>query len=158
MVGRPLKTRTITMTEDLENKNVQNEQNESNREGYSSASPSGYAKQNQNGATGRPQRPRIHTQRAYSSNGTSGNSAEGGFRPEGFGNSLASNESGQYRSNYRPRVNNNYGGGYQSRQGSYQSRPQQGGYRPRYNSNSEEGGYQPRQNNYQQRGGYQSRP
>ena len=44
--------------------------------------------------------------------------------------------------------------------GGYQSRPQQGGYRPRYNNNDEQGGYQPRQQGgYQprQQGGYQSR-
>ena len=85
---------------------------------------------------GRPQRPRIHAQRAYSPDkSTSGD--EGGFRPEGFGAGL------QQSNGYQPRQQ----GGYQSRQqGGYQPR-QQGGYQPR-----QQGGYQPRQ-----QGGYQSR-
>ena len=86
---------------------------------------------------GRPQRPRIHAQRAYSPDkSTSGD--EGGFRPEGFGAGL------QQSNGYQPRQQ----GGYQSRQqGGYQPR-QQGGYQPR-----QQGGYQPRQ----QQGGYQPR-
>ena len=93
---------------------------------------------------GRPQRPRIHAQRAYSPDkSTSGD--EGGFRPEGFGAGL------QQSNGYQPRQQ----GGYQSRQqGGYQPR-QQGGYQPR-----QQGGYQPRQQGgYQprQQGGYQSR-
>ena len=85
---------------------------------------------------GRPQRPRIHAQRAYSPDkSTSGD--EGGFRPEGFGAGL------QQSNGYQPRQQ----GGYQSRQqGGYQPR-QQGGYQPR-----QQGGYQPRQ-----QGGYESR-
>ena len=90
------------------------------------------------------------------------------------------NPAGGYQKSYRPvgrtqrpRINshrayssdrsssNSEGGGYQPRQqGGYQSRPQQGGYRPRYNNNDEQGGYQPRQQGgYQprQQGGYQSR-
>ncbi|MDD5877461.1 MAG: pseudouridine synthase [Prevotellaceae bacterium] len=94
---------------------------------------------------GRPQRPRIHAQRAYSPDkSTSGD--EGGFRPEGFGAGL------QQSNGYQPRQQ----GGYQSRQqGGYQPR-QQGGYQPR-----QQGGYQPRpQGGYQprqQQGGYQPR-
>ena len=85
---------------------------------------------------GRPQRPRIHAQRAYSPDkSTSGD--EGGFRPEGFGAGL------QQSNGYQPRQQ----GGYQPRQqGGYQPR-QQGGYQPR-----QQGGYQPRQ-----QGGYQPR-
>ena len=90
---------------------------------------------------GRPQRPRIHAQRAYSPDKSSA-SDEGGFRPEGFGAGL------QQSSGYQPRQQ----GGYQSRQGGYQPR-QQGGYQPR-----QQGGYQSRQGGYQSRqGGYQSR-
>ena len=97
----------------------------------------------------RPQRPRIHSQRAYSSDRSS-QGGEGGFRPEGFGAGLQGAQGGQYQGGYRPR--NSYQGGYQSRQqGGYQPRSyQQGGYQPGY----QQGGYQPRQ----QQGGYQSRP
>ena len=72
---------------------------------------------------GRPQRPRIHAQRAYSPDkSTSGD--EGGFRPEGFGAGL------QQSNGYQPR-----------QQGGYQPRPQ-GGYRP-------QGGFRP-QGGYRQ--------
>ena len=99
--------------------------------------------------TGRSQRPRIHTQRAYSSDKSSND--EGGFRPEGFGAGLQSSNSG-----YQQRQ-----GGYQPRQqGGYQQR--QGGYRPRYNQqhgdDQQQNGYQSQQNDYQsQQGGYQPR-
>ena len=102
--------------------------------------PTGNYQREYSSNTGRSQRPRIHTQRAYSSDKS--NTDEGGFRPEGFGAGLQSSNSG-----------------YQQRQGGYQQR-QQGGYRPRYNNNDEQGGYQPRQQGgYQprQQGGYQSR-
>ena len=62
------------------------EQNESSREGYKQAGS--YR------STGRPMRPRIHSQRAYSTdnNGYSSNNvnsaSDGGFRPEGFGANL----------------------------------------------------------------------
>ena len=89
---------------------------------------------------GRPQRPRIHAQRAYSPDkSTSGD--EGGFRPEGFGAGL------QQSNGYQPRQQ----GGYQPRQqqGGYQPR-QQGGYQPR-----QQGGYQPRQQGgYRPQGGF----
>ena len=100
--------------------------------------------------TGR--RPRIHTQHSASA---STQSEDGGFRPEGFGSNLGSQQQG----GYQPRQ-----GGYQPRQGGYQQRGgyqprQQGGYRPRYNQDGEQqGGYQPRQQGgYQQRGGYGQR-
>ena len=96
---------------------------------------------------GRPQRPRIHAQRAYSPDkSTSGD--EGGFRPEGFGAGL------QQSNGYQPRQQGGYQsrqqGGYQPRQqGGYQSR-QQGGYQPR-----QQGGYQPRQQGgYRPQGGF----
>ena len=81
---------------------------------------------------GRPQRPRIHSQHAYSSE--HGRTDDAGFRPEGFGTGLQS--SGTPQRPYRPRFNANQG------EGGYQPRQQQGGYRPRYNQ-GEEGGYQP---------------
>ena len=141
--------------------------NEGAREGYTPAG--GYQKNYR--SNGRPQRPRINSQRAYSSD----RSNEGGFRPEGFGMALQQNNGEhrqggyQQRGGYQPRQQGGYGrpqgGGYNNR-GGYQNRPQ-GGYRPRFNNNDEEGGYQPRQqggygrpqsggyNN--NRGGYQSR-
>ena len=141
--------------------------NEGAREGYTPAA--GYQKNYR--SNGRPQRPRINSQRAYSSD----RSNEGGFRPEGFGMALQQNNGEhrqggyQQRGGYQPRQQGGYGrpqgGGYNNR-GGYQNRPQ-GGYRPRFNNNDEEGGYQPRQqggygrpqsggyNN--NRGGYQSR-
>uniref|UniRef100_A0AB33IVT3 Pseudouridine synthase n=1 Tax=Prevotella sp. GTC17254 TaxID=3236794 RepID=A0AB33IVT3_9BACT len=153
------------------NQNLSSEQNESGREGY--GSQGSYSRDYH--STGRSQRPRIHTQRAYSSERGSmnGGHSEGGFRPEGFGMGLQGNAQGgqqrpyqprQQQGGYRPRYNNNGEGGYQPRQqggyrprynnngeGGYQPRQQQGGYRPRYNNNGE-GGYQPRQ-----QGGYQPR-
>ena len=142
--------------------------NEGAREGYTPAG--GYQKNYR--SNGRPQRPRINSQRAYSSD----RSSEGGFRPEGFGMALQQNNGEhrqggyQQRGGNQPRQQGGYGrpqgGGYNSNRGGYQNRPQ-GGYRPRFNNNDEEGGYQPRQqggygrpqsggyNN--NRGGYQSR-
>ena len=142
--------------------------NEGAREGYTPAG--GYQKHYR--SNGRPQRPRINSQRAYSSD----RSNEGGFRPEGFGMALQQNNGEhrqggyQQRGGYQPRQQGGYGrpqgGGYNNNRGGYQNRPQ-GGYRPRFNNNDEEGGYQPRQqggygrpqsggyNN--NRGGYQSR-
>ena len=142
--------------------------NEGAREGYTPAG--GYQKNYR--SNGRPQRPRINSQRAYSSD----RSNEGGFRPEGFGMALQQNNGEhrqggyQQRGGYQPRQQGGYGrpqgGGYNNNRGGYQNRPQ-GGYRPRFNNNDEEGGYQSRQqggygrpqsggyNN--NRGGYQSR-
>ena len=162
------------MDSELENKaqDLSNEQNEGTREGYSRQTE-GYSPNYH--SAGRPQRPRIHSQRAYSSEGAN-SEHEGGFRPEGFGSALQNSErpqrsyqpyqggynrqQGGYNSRggnnrpqqggYRPRFNNNGGeqqGGYQPRQQGNYARPQQQGYRPRYNANGEEqqGGYQPRQ-------------
>ena len=119
--------------------------------------PTGNYQREYSSNTGRSQRPRIHTQRAYSSDKS--NNDEGGFRPEGFGAGLQSSNSG-----YQQRQ-----GGYQQRQqGGYQQR-QQGGYRPRYNQQqgddqqqngykSQQNDYQSQQNDYQsQQGGYQPR-
>ena len=144
------------MDSELENKTQnQSTENEGTREG--SYNPTGGYQRNYH-SNGRPQRPRINSQRAYSSD--RGSSNEGGFRPEGFGAGLqnASGEHTQQRGGYQSR--GGYGrpqGGYN--RGGYQSRPQ-GGYRPRFNNNDEEGGYQPRQQGgYQPRlqGGYQPR-
>ena len=142
------------MAEEFENKEVQSEQNENSRDGYSAAEQGGYQREYR--GTGRTQRPRIHSQRAYSSDKANSSNDEGGFRPEGFGSGLQSAGRPQ-QGGYRPRQNS-YGGGYNNSRGGYQSRPQQGGYRPRYNNNGEEGGYQPRQQGGYNRGGYQSRP
>ena len=146
------------MDSELENKTQnQSTENEGTREG--GYNPAGGYQRNYH-SNGRPQRPRINSQRAYSSD--RGSSNEGGFRPEGFGAGLqnANSEHTQQRGGYQSR--GGYGrpqGGYNNNRGGYQSRPQ-GGYRPRFNNNDEEGGYQSRQQGgYQprQQGGYQSR-
>ena len=142
--------------------------------------PTGNYQREYSSNTGRSQRPRIHTQRAYSSDKSSND--EGGFRPEGFGAGLQSSNSGyqQRQGGYQPRQQGGYQqrqggyqprqqGGYQQRQGGYQQRQQggyqqrqQGGYRPRYNQqqgdDQQKNGYQSQQSDYQsQQGGYQPR-
>ena len=136
----------MIMDSELENKTQEQfgEQLQSNREGYK---PAGYYQKDYR-AGGRPQRPRIHTQRAYTSS-HSEQSEEGGFRPEGFGAGLQSGNTTPQRP-YRPRFNNNMEGGYQQR-GGYQPR-QQGGYRPKFNNAEGQEGYQPRP-----QGGYRPR-
>ena len=133
------------MDSEMENKSqdFSAQQSDNSREGYK---PVGYQRDYRAG--GRPQRPRIHAQRTYSS-GT-GRTEEGGFRPEGFGTALQSGDQPR-QGGYQPRQ-----GGYQQRQGGYQQRPRTGGYQPRYNNGGDqEGGYQPRQGGYQPRqGGY----
>ena len=133
------------MDSEMENKSqdFSAQQSDNSREGYK---PVGYQRDYRAG--GRPQRPRIHAQRTYSS-GT-GRTEEGGFRPEGFGAALQSGDQPR-QGGYQPRQ-----GGYQQRQGGYQQRPRTGGYQPRYNNGGDqEGGYQPRQGGYQPRqGGY----
>ena len=127
------------MAEELENKQEPvYGQDERGREANSSESQGNSEQKDYRSS--RPQRPRIHSQRAYSSD-RSNQGGEGGFRPEGFGAGLQGAQGGQYQGGYRPR--NNYQGGYQQRQ--------QGGYQQR-----QQGGYQPRQQQggYQQRGGY----
>ena len=168
------------MAEELENKQEPvYGQDERGREANSSESQGNSEQKDYRSS--RPQRPRIHSQRAYSSD-RSNQGGEGGFRPEGFGAGLQGAQGGQYQGGYRPR--NNYQGGYQQRQqggyqprqrqqggyqqrqqGGYQPRQQQEGYRPRqqqegYQPRQQQGGYQPRQQGgYQQRqqGGYQQR-
>ena len=136
------------MDSEMENKSqdFSAQQSDNSREGYK---PVGYQRDYRAG--GRPQRPRIHAQRTYSS-GT-GRTEEGGFRPEGFGAALQSGDQPR-QGGYQPRQ-----GGYQQRQGGCQQRPRTGGYQPRYNNGGDqEGGYQPRQGGYQPRqGGYQPR-
>lgn len=136
------------MAEELENKQEPvYGQDERGREANSSESQGNSEQKDYRSS--RPQRPRIHSQRAYSSD-RSNQGGEGGFRPEGFGAGLQGAQGGQYQGGYRPR--NNYQGGYQQRQqGGYQPRQrQQGGYQQR-----QQGGYQQRQQGgYQQRGGY----
>ena len=141
------------MAEELENKQEPvYGQDERGREANSSESQGNSEQKDYRSS--RPQRPRIHSQRAYSSD-RSNQGGEGGFRPEGFGAGLQGAQGGQYQGGYRPR--NNYQGGYQQRQqGGYQPRQrQQGGYQQH-----QQGGYQQRQQGgYQQRqqGGYQQR-
>ena len=141
------------MAEELENKQESvYGQDERGREANSSESQGNSEQKDYRSS--RPQRPRIHSQRAYSSD-RSNQGGEGGFRPESFGAGLQGAQGGQYQGGYRPR--NNYQGGYQQRQqGGYQPRQrQQGGYQQR-----QQGGYQQRQQGgYQQRqqGGYQPR-
>lgn len=150
------------MSEDLENKaqdstQTPNQESEGSREGY--GHPSGYQRDYHDNS-GRPLRPRIHTQRAYTTDRHNGGQEEGGFRPEGFGAGLqGSGDQPRQQRSFQPRQ-----GGYQLRQGGYQPRqggyqPRQNGYRPRYNNNQEEGGYQSREGGYQprQQGGYQPR-
>ena len=143
------------MDSEIENKaQGQSTESEGTREG--GYNPAGGYQRNYH-SNGRPQRPRINSQRAYSSDRGSSNS-EGGFRPEGFGAGLQSSngEHSQQRGGYQPRggYGRPQGGGYNNnRAGGYQPRQQAGGYRPRYNNNNDsEGGYQPRQ-----QGGYQPR-
>ena len=113
--------------------------------------PTGNYQREYSSNTGRSQRPRIHTQRAYSSDKSSND--EGGFRPEGFGAGLQSSNSGyqQRQGGYQPRQQGGYGqqrGGYGQQRGGYGQ--QRGGY------GQQRGGYgQQRQGGYgQQRGGY----
>ena len=101
------------MDSEIENKaQGQSTESEGTREG--GYNPAGGYQRNYH-SNGRPQRPRINSQRAYSSDRGSSNSG-GGFRPEGFGAGLLSSngEHSQQRGGYQPR------GGY--------GRPQGGGY------------------------------
>ena len=148
------------MAEELENKQEPvYGQDERGREANSSESQGNSEQKDYRSS--RPQRPRIHSQRAYSSD-RSNQGGEGGFRPEGFGAGLQGAQGGQYQGGYRPR--NNYQGGYQQRQqGGYQPRQrQQGGYQQRQQGGYQQRGYQQggyqqegfQQGGYQQRGGY----
>ncbi len=146
------------MAEELENKQEPvYGQDERGREANSSESQGNSEQKDYRSS--RPQRPRIHSQRAYSSD-RSNQGGEGGFRPEGFGAGLQGAQGGQYQGGYRPR--NNYQGGYQQRQqGGYQPRQrQQGGYQQRQQGGyqqRQQGGYQQRQQGGYQQGGYQQR-
>ena len=163
----------------MDSENVKNQelstadQTTGNSESYGRAA--GNYQKEYRSVTGR--RPRIHTQHSASA---LTQSEDGGFRPEGFGSGLGSQQQGGYQprqGGYQPRQQGGYQqrGGYQPRQqsgyrprynqdgeqqqGGYQPR-QQGGYRLRYNQDGEQqqGGYQPRQQGgYQQRGGYGQR-
>ena len=112
----------------MDSENVKNQeqntadQTTGNSESYGRAA--GNYQKEYRSVTGR--RPRIHTQHSASA---STQSEDGGFRPEGFGSGLGSQQQG----------------GYQPRQGGYQQR---GGYQPR-----QQGGYQQR-GGYGQQGGY----
>ena len=162
----------------MDSENVKNQeqntadQTTGNSESYGRAA--GNYQKEYRSVTGR--RPRIHTQHSASA---SSQSEDGGFRPEGFGAGLGSQQQGGYQprqqGGYQPRQQGGYNrGGYQQRQqGGYRPRynqdgeqqqggyqPRQQGYRPRYNQDGEQqqNGYQPRQQGgYQQRGGYGQR-
>ena len=131
----------------MDSENVKNQeqntadQTTGNSESYGRAA--GNYQKEYRSVTGR--RPRIHTQHSASA---SSQSEDGGFRPEGFGAGLGSQQQG----GYQPRQQ----GGYQQR-GGYGQR-QQGGYQQR-GGYGQQGGYQQRggygqQGGYQQRGGY----
>ena len=109
---------------------------------------------------GRSPRPRIHTapRQANSYDRPSYNKQkqddDAGFRPEGFGAGL---QSQQPQRPYRARSSyNNYNQQPYQQQGGYKPRQQQG-YRPRYNQEGDEQGYKPRQQYGGQQGGYQPR-
>ena len=132
------------MEEELEKKEIRTEQGEINRDGVNSnESQEDYRE------PVRPQRPRIHSQRAY------GSSEDGAFRPEGFGAGLQ-NPNTQQRGGYRQQ-RNNYGGGYQQPRQGYQQPRQPQGYQQRYNGNNRQGynNYPSYQNRYNPRQGYQ---
>ena len=97
------------MDSELENKtqSLSTEQNETTREGYSR--PVGDYSNSYHG-TGRPQRPRIHSQRAYSTDHSNSSENESSFRPEGFGSGLINGERPQRT--YQP-----HQGGYGGPQG-----------------------------------------
>ena len=129
------------MAEDFENKPAENtsaQGNEGGREGYRSNDYQGGGYH----SNGRPMRPRINAQRAYSTNRSNNYDNDGGgFRPEGFGAGLQSDGAQRRQSSYRPRYNQ--GGD----NGGYQQRSSQGGY------GNNRGGYgQQRQGGYG--GGY----
>ena len=164
---------------EVEENKTQEQSSEKKDSAQAYSRPTGNYQREYSSNTGRSQRPRIHTQRAYSSDKS--NNDEGGFRPEGFGAGLQSSNSSyqQRQGGYQPRQQGGYQqrqggyqqrqqGGYQQRQGGYQQRQggyqqrQQGGYRPRYNQqqgdDQQKNGYQSQQNDYQsQQGCYQPR-
>src|SRR5574344_845532 len=152
------------MDSELENKsqNLSTEQNEGTREGYSRTS--GNYSNNYHETGNRTQRPRIHSQRTYSSERSDRSyNNDGGFRPEGFGSGLQSERpqrsyQPRQQGGYRPRYNNDDNQGGYNRSSSYGRPQQQGGYRPRYNNDDNQGGYRPRYNNNDDnQGGYRPR-
>ncbi|MFW9606998.1 MAG: pseudouridine synthase [Prevotella sp.] len=152
------------MDSELENKsqNLSTEQNEGTREGYSRTS--GNYSNNYHETGNRTQRPRIHSQRTYSSERSDRSyNNDGGFRPEGFGSGLQSERpqrsyQPRQQGGYRPRYNNDDNQGGYNRSSSYGRPQQQGGYRPRYNNDDNQGGYRPRYNNNDDnQGGYRHR-
>lgn len=127
------------MDSEIENKaQGQSTESEGTREG--GYNPAGGYQRNYH-SNGRPQRPRINSQRAYSSDRGSSNS-EGGFRPEGFGAGLQSSngEHSQQRGGYQSRggYGRPQGGGYNNNRGGYNNN-RGGGYRqhtPGYDPNA----------------------
>ena len=151
------------MAEEFESKGTENtsaQGNEGGREGYRS---NDYQSGNSH-ANGRPMRPRINAQRAYSSNRSyDSNNSDGGFRPEGFGSGLQQDAQQRRPSGYRPRYNGGTDGeGYQPRSNGYNSRggygqQRQGGYGQQGGYNNRGGYGQQRQGGYGQQGGYNNR-
>ena len=139
-------------SEELQNKNQESTADQtSSREGYK---PAGSYQKDGGTTAPHPQRPRIHTQRAYSSDIRTTSNDEGGFRPEGFGTALGSSQQRPRTTSYRPR----YGSSDPNAGHSYGQRPQQG-YRPRYNNNTTTPGeHRPVYGQRPQQGGYGQRP
>ncbi len=142
---------------DLEKTTEQSaEQQDDNRDGYSKPAGTDYH------STERPMRPRIHSQRAYSSdkggyNSNKPGNNDGGFRPEGFGVGLQNSE-GANRGGYgNNRGGYNHRGGYNNNHDGYNNH---GGYNNRgdYNNsgyNNDRGGYSNDRGGYNNnRGGY----
>ena len=142
---------------DLEKTTEQSaEQQDDNRDGYSKPAGTDYH------STERSMRPRIHSQRAYSSdkggyNSNKPGNNDGGFRPEGFGVGLQNSE-GANRGGYgNNRGGYNHRGGYNSNHDGYNNH---GGYNNRgdYNNsgyNNDRGGYSNDRGGYNNnRGGY----
>ena len=149
----------------MDSENVKNQeqntadQTTGNSESYGRAA--GNYQKEYRSVTGR--RPRIHTQHSASA---SSQSEDGGFRPEGFGAGLGSQQQGGYQprqqggyqprqqGGYQPRqqggYNNNRGGGYGRQQGGYNNN-RGGGYgRPQGGYNNNRGGYGRPQGGYRQ--------
>ena len=143
----------------MDSENVKNQeqntadQTTGNSESYGRAA--GNYQREYRSVTGRPQRPRIHTQRPYNAERqqASNDSQGGGFLPEGFGAGLqgaSGNNSYQQRQQGGYQQEGFQQGGYQQRtipQGNRTDKPQQQrGDRPQQRTDRpQRDGYQPRQ-------------
>lgn len=127
----------MDLEKEIMSENVSNEHHSEGHEGYVPVGQDNKFKRDAS-RNGRPQRPRIRTQRAYSTERNQKRD-EGGFRPEGFGIGLQKNNDHQRQ--FRP--HNNYGQQNRYRQG--------GGYHQRFNpQQNDQEGFQYRQNGYRQ--------